>query len=110
MIAAIEDSDLLDERAAQICDTRDALADMLGAIEWITPYPPVGCPVGWRRFCPRRRRMDGGKGRILRIGRLLDYKREAPCRPFLFRQAVNRASLGWVGARDLDDLMAWAAD
>jgi histidinol-phosphate aminotransferase len=38
MLAALDDAPLLAERACKIVGTRNALAEMLDAVDWITPY------------------------------------------------------------------------
>jgi len=39
MLAALEDRDVLDERACKIAGTRNRLAAMLASIDWLRPYP-----------------------------------------------------------------------
>ncbi len=39
MLAALDDRALLDERACKIAGTREKLAEMLAAVDWIAPYP-----------------------------------------------------------------------
>jgi histidinol-phosphate aminotransferase len=39
VVAAIDDRELLDERACRITGTRDRLMEALAAIPWLTPYP-----------------------------------------------------------------------
>jgi histidinol-phosphate aminotransferase len=39
MLAALQDRDVLDERACNITGTRNRLVEMLGTIDWVRPYP-----------------------------------------------------------------------
>ncbi len=39
MLGALEDRELLDERACEIRGTREKLSELLSAVPWITPYP-----------------------------------------------------------------------